>query len=55
MTWVQPLQPTNTVGELGLGLTLCKGTDLRRVCVVLGSWSAGFLVVLHSNRRVALV
>lgn len=55
MKWVQPLQPTNTVEELGLGLTLCKGTDLRRVCAVLGtpplSWSTGFLVVLHSHRR----
>lgn len=60
MKWVWPLQPTTTVEELSLGLTLCKGTDLERVCVVLGtpplSWSTGFLMVLHSNsRRVALV
>lgn len=55
MKWVQPLQPITTVRELGLGLTLCKGTELRRMCVVFGtpplSWSTGFLMVLYSNRR----
>lgn len=47
--------PTYTLGDPGLGLTLCKGPDLRRVCEVAAtpplSWSTGFHVGLQSGRR----